>query len=91
MKKIYLVYMSNYEEVVRDGAEATEILGIYEDKEKAYNVARNQINKVLEDHNWVLDEERNDLDRDGFVRFFFNNQENWNCYFEINVTELEVK
>lgn len=91
MEKIYLVYMSNYEEVVRDGAEATEILGIYKDKEKAYNVARNQINKVLEDHNWALDDERNDLDRDGFVRFFFNNQENWDCYFEITVTEMEVK
>ena len=89
--KVYLVYMSNYEEVVRDGAEATEILGIYNNKEEAYNVARSQINRVLEDHNWVLDEERNDLDRDEYVRFFFNSQENWDCYFELSVTELEVK
>lgn len=88
--KVYLVYMSNYEEVVRDGAEATEILGVYNNKEEAYNVARNQINKVF-DHNWVLDMERDDLDRDGYVRFFFNNQENWDCYFELSVTELEVK
>jgi hypothetical protein len=89
--KVYLVYMSNYEEVVRDGAEATEILGIYNNKEEAYNVARSQINRVLEDHNWILDMERNDLDRDGYVRFFFNNQENWDCYFELTVAELEVK
>jgi hypothetical protein len=91
MEKIYLVYMSNYEEVVRDGAEATEILGVYKNKEEAYNVARAQMNKTLNDHNWVLDMERDDLDRDGYVRFFFNNQENWDCYFEISVTELEVK
>lgn len=91
MEKVYLVYMSNYEDIVRDGAEATEILGIYKDKEKAYEVARNQINKVLKNHSWVLDNERDDLDRDGYVRFFLFNQENWDCYFEISVTELEVK
>jgi hypothetical protein len=91
MEKVYLVYMSNYEEVVRDGAEATEILGVYKNKEEAYNVAKAQINKVLDDHNWVLDMERDDLDRDWFVRFFFNNQENWDCYFELSVAELEVK
>ena len=89
--KVYLVYMSNYEEVVRDGAEATEILGLYKDPAEAKAVAKAQINKVLEDHNWVLDEERNDLDRDWFVRFFFNNQENWDVYFELSVAELEVK
>lgn len=91
MEKVYLVYMSNYEEVVRDGAEATEILGVYKNKEEAYKVARAQMNKTLNDHNWLLDIERDDLDRDEYVRFFFNNQENWDCYFEISVTELEVK
>jgi ribonucleotide monophosphatase NagD (HAD superfamily) len=91
VEKLYLVYMSNYEEVVRSGADATEILGLYKDKFMAYKVAKEQINKVLDEHDWVLDLERDNIDRDGYVRLFYGHQENWDDYFEISVTELEVQ
>ena len=98
MNKVYVVYMANYEEVTRDGADATEILGVYKDRKKAYDVAKNQIYKALENDNWELDKENDNLDRDNFVRFFFiggcdlcRGRENWDVYFELYVKECEVE
>lgn len=91
MEKIYIVYYSNYEDVVRDGADATEIIGVYKNKDEAIKVAKERIKKTLEDHEIMLDIERDDIDRDNYVRFFCGWQENWSCYFELCVDEREVK
>ena len=88
--KLYLVYYSNYEEVVRDGAEAVKFLGLYRSKEKAMQKAYDQIKIVMENPNMVMDNERDDLERDNYVRFFYDHQENWDYYFEISVSEMEV-
>ena len=91
MEKVYIVYYSNYEDVVRDGADATEIIGVYKNKDEAIKVAKERIKKTLEDHERMLDIERDDIDRDNYVRFFWGWQENWSCYFELCVDEKEVK
>ena len=54
--------------------------------QKAYD----QIKIVMENPNMVMDNERDDLERDNSVRFFYDHQENWSCYFEISVSEMEV-
>lgn len=92
MEKIYIVYYSNYEDVVRDcGCEATEILGVFKNKEEALKLAKEKINWTLNEGYYVLDIERDDIERDNMVRFFYNNQENWSDYFEIIIKESEVK
>ena len=92
MNTVYLVVVSNYENVVREcGVEATEILGAYKYRTDARNKAFEYIDKVLKDGYYVLDEERNNFDEDEFVRFFYNNQENWNDYFEVMIIEKEVQ
>ena len=92
MEKVYIVYYSNYEDTVRDcGCDATEIIGVFKNKEDAIKRAKDKIDWTLTDGCYILDEERNDIDRDNMVRFFYNNQENWRDYFEIVVEECEVK
>lgn len=91
MEKVYLVYESNFEDVARDCGEATELIGLYKDKEKAYEIAEKQIKKDLENGLYVLDIERDDIRRDNYVRLFYDHQENWDVYFEICISEMEVK
>ena len=89
MEYIYIVYQSNYYDAT-DGCDATDILGVFKDKERAYKLAIDVIRANLKDTNYVIDDERNDLTRDGYVRLFYNNQENWRDYFEISVIRKVV-
>ena len=83
---MYLVYESLYGELLYE-CETTTIVGLYDTKEKAIEKVKDLIN--AEDL-YVLDVERNNLEEDNYVRLFYNEQENWNCYYEIIIKELEL-
>lgn len=87
---MYLVYESLYGDLLCE-CDSTNIVGLYDTKEKAITRAKELINNELTNNDYVLDKERNDLERDNYVRFFFNSQENWSCYYEIMVEKVEVQ
>ena len=83
---MYLVYESLYGELLYE-CESTIIVGVYDSLEKAKNKVKELINA---EEYYVLDNERNDLEKDNFVRLFYSYQENWNDYFEIIIKKLEL-
>ena len=83
---MYLVYESLYGELLYE-CESTTIVGVYDSLEKAKNKVKELINA---EEYYVLDNERNDLEKDNFVRLFYSYQENWNDYFEIIIKKLEL-
>lgn len=88
---MYLVYESLYGELLYE-CESTNIIGLYNTKEKAID----KVNKMIKcqlgnDSNYVLDTEHNNINEDNFVRLFYNNQDNWNCYYEILIIKVEVE
>ena len=85
---MYLVYESLYGELLYE-CDSTYIVGLYDTKEKAINKAK-EIIKEDEKDNWVLDDERKNIEKDNIVRLFYNNQENWNNYYEIIIKEIEL-
>lgn len=87
---MYLVYESLYGELQAECC-ATMIIGSYKNKEDALKVAKEYINDDIKCNNYVLDEERNDIERDGYARLFYDDQENWHDYYEIFVEKIEVK
>lgn len=87
---MYLVYESNYGELLYE-CDSTDIIGLYDSKEKAIKKAKEVINNNLSYGNWVIDKERNNIDEDNFVRFFYGEQENWGDYFEIIIKKIEVE
>jgi hypothetical protein len=106
MNKVYLVYESNYGELAND-CDATQVIGLYADIEKAYLIVNNKIDEYLlktenglcvSEYTFVLDEECNDIKEEivkgngvHLVRMFENYQENWNSYFEIIIMEMVVE
>lgn len=88
--KLYLVYQSNYGELLQD-VSATDIVGIYKTREEAERIRDNIIEDDI-NNGWVLDKEvkNNYLNKD-LVIIFWAEQENWNNYYEICIKELEVK
>lgn len=88
---MYLVYESLYGELLYE-CESTNIIGLYNTKEKAIDKVNKMIKQQLEnDSNYVLDIEHNNINEDNFVRLFYNNQDNWNCYYEILIIKVEVE
>ena len=87
---MHLVYESLYGELLQE-SDSTLIIGLYKDKETAMERAKCSIDADTMCNNYVLDDERNDIERDGYVRLFYNNQENWGDYYEIFVTRMEVE
>jgi hypothetical protein len=87
---MYLVYESLYGDLLQDN-DSTEIIGLYKDKEQAINKVKYLIGEDMRCNNYVLDDERNDIDRDGYVRLFYDYQENWNDYYEVFVMKMEVE
>jgi hypothetical protein len=87
---MYLVYESLYGELLQE-CDSTNIIGLYRTKKAALEAAKYNINEDTRCNNYVLDDEHNDIERDGYVRLFYNNQENWNDYYEVFVVEVEVK
>lgn len=88
---MYLVYESLYGELLYE-CESTNIIGLYNTKEKAIDKVNKMIKQQLgNDSNYVLDREHNNINEDNFVRLFYNNQDNWNCYYEILIIKVEVE
>ena len=87
---MYLLYESLYGELQYEN-DVTEIIGLYKTKKGATKKAKELIKNELKNGDYVLDDERKDLENDSFVRFFYGKQENWNCYYEIIITKLEVQ
>ena len=87
---MYLVYEQLYGELVADCGESANIIGLYKNKEEALNVVNRNVSFDLQ-NNYVLDKERNNIEEDNYVRLFWKNQENWNCYYEICIEKMEVQ
>ena len=86
---MYLLYESLYGDLQQEN-DVTNIIGLYETKEQAIEKAKKMIENELKNDSYVLDNERKDLEVDSYVRFFFNCQENWNCYYEIIIQKLDL-
>lgn len=84
---MYLVYESLYGELLCDW-ESVNIVGLYQTREQAVEKVKNLINDELKENDYVLDEEKNDIDNFNYVRFFFKKQENWSCYYEIHIKKV---
>lgn len=82
---MFLVYESLYGELLYE-CESTTIVGLYDSKEKATNKVKELIDA---EEFYVVDVESN-LEENDYVRLFYNNQENWNCYYEILIKEIEL-
>lgn len=87
---MYLVYESLYGDLLQE-CDSTEIIGLYDSYEKALEKAKQNIKRDIKTNNYVLDNERNNLEEDNFIRLFYNYQENWNDYYEIFIKKMEVK
>lgn len=87
---MYLVYESLYGELLQE-CDSTEIIGLFKTKEAALEAAKSNIDSDIICNNYVLDKEHNDLERDGYVRLFYDYQENWNDYYEVFIMKMEVK
>lgn len=95
MNKVYVVYESRFGDLLVD-CEATKIIGVYTDIEKARNEVTTTVkDQLFNDNDWVIDENNldnnNELEFKNYVCMFFNEQENWDCYYEIHIEEMEVK
>lgn len=87
---MYLVYESLYGELLCD-CESANIIGLYQTREQAVEKVKSLIDDELKEDDYVLDEEMNDIDNFNYVRLFYNNQENWNCYYEIHIKKVRCE
>lgn len=87
---MYLVYESLYGELLQE-CDSTNIIGLYKTKKAALEAAKYNISEDTRCNNYVLDDERNDIERDGYVRLFYDYQENWGDYYEVFVQKMEVE
>ena len=90
MEELYLLYESNYGELLCE-CDSTDIIGLYKEYSKAVEKAKEYIEENIECNNYILDKERNNIEEDSYVRLFYDHQENWNDYFEIIIKKVEVK
>ena len=87
---MYLLYESLYGDLLQE-CDSTNIIGLYDTLEKAIEKAKYYIEQDTKCNNYVLDDERKNIEEDNFVRLFYNNQENWNDYYEIIIQKIEVE
>ena len=87
---MYLLYESLYGELVYEN-DTTEIVGLYDSREKAVETAKENIKKYVEEWGYVVDKESDNFEKSDCVIMFQNNQENWNCYFTICIKKVEVE
>lgn len=90
--KVYVVYESYYGELIQDTGDSTQIIGVYSSLEKAKEKVNNIVQADLE-NNYVLDDETENIinENGGYFRLFYNNQENWQCYYEVVAEVREVE
>ena len=88
-EKVYILYENYYGELVADTGESSTIIGIYKDIDQAKEKAKQLMNSDLE-NNYILDKDR-DKENDTYYLLFWNNQDNWSCYYEIIIEERGVE
>ena len=90
--KVYIVYESYYGELIQETGDSTQIIGIYSNLEKAKEEINNRVQADLGD-DYVLDDETENIinENGGYFRLFYNNQENWACYYEVVAEVREVE
>lgn len=89
--KLYLVYESNYGEIILEGCDSTDIVGIFKTREQAEMKRQELIEKATLNDGWVLDEQvKQDYLNKDVVIMFWQEQENWSNYYEIHIKEMEV-
>ena len=86
---MYLLFESYYGEIILDCGDSTNIIGLYETKEQALKKAQELIKEDTEKNNYVLDNEI-DTENDNYFLLFYNNIENWSCYYEIFIKKLDL-
>lgn len=87
---MYLVYESLYGDLQLE-CDTTSIVGLFKNKKDAIKRVNEIIDSELKDGEYVLDCDRNKLEEDNYVRFFYKEQENWGCYYELFIEKLEVQ
>ena len=87
---MYLVYESLYGDLQLE-CDATNIVGLFKNKADAIKRVNEIIDSELKNGEYVLDCDRNKLEEDNYVRFFYKEQENWDCYYELFIEKMEVK
>ncbi|MBR3209169.1 MAG: hypothetical protein IKN65_00260 [Clostridia bacterium] len=85
---MYLVYESLYGELLYE-CSSTNIIGLYKTKKQAIKKVKELI-EYDKANNYVVDIDNN-FEEDGYVTMFYNNQENWSCYYEIVIEKIELK
>lgn len=88
---MYLLYENYYGDLILDCGESSNIIGLYDNREKAIKKAKDLIEKSIKENNYVLDKERNNLEEDNYIILFWNNQENWNCYYEMIIKKVDIE
>lgn len=92
--KMYLIYINNggIEEYENDHS---EIIGLYKNKENAIKMFNKIIREKIEETDFIIDYETDNKyyeeNKELITRLFWDYQENWSCYIEIIVKELEVQ
>lgn len=90
--KNYVVYESNYGDLILEGCNATNIIGVFTDYEKALKCFNNQINKGLK-QGFIKDEENVESEISvpyKNIIMFSGYQENWDRYYEIELKDIIV-
>lgn len=88
---MYLLYESLYGDLLSE-CDSTDIIGLYDNREKAVEKAKEIIETDVKENNYVVDVERNNFDdNNNCVIMFWNNQENWDCYYDIIIKKIELK
>ncbi len=90
MKNVYIVYESNYGDLILDGCEATQIIGIFSNKDKAYECKMEQIDTGIE-NGYLIDEDNKNFQENDTVIMFKDEQENWSCFYEIIIEKINLQ
>lgn len=89
--KCYLVYVSSYGELISECSQSTDIVGIFRTREEAERKRQYYIEEDIKVNDFILDEEIKDdyINRD-MLTIFWKEQENYECYYEIYIQEMEL-
>lgn len=90
--KVYVVYEQRYGDLLVD-CSPCEILGVY----KEISSAKKEVEKQVQDnliYNYVLDynnlDDNNNLRSHDYVTMYYGENDNFNCYFELMIKEMNV-
>lgn len=85
-----LLYESLYGELTME-CDSTEIIGLYDKREKAVKKAMENIEKYTKEWGYVVDKEKDNFKNNDCVIMFQSCQENWDCYFTICIKKIDLE